>query len=150
MNNCNLIILTFIVTGLWDLVLQFINYNYDKMPDFIKWFDFIKSLDGYFKQHTILSAVLLAGFIGAITQIIILSFYNFPKNIKQLFEFLIITFIISGLIGFPIQKSNLFPILNSTYYKYLGNFRGFYHDGISGIIVQITLFIILNGQRYIR
>ena len=150
MNKSYLIILTFIITALWDLLLQFINYNYNKMPKFIKWFDFIKSLDDYFKQHTILSAILLAGFIGAITQFIILSFYNFPHTIKQLIEFLIITFIISGLIGFPIKQSNLFPILNSTYYKYLGDFRGFYHDGISGIIVQITLFIILNGQRYIR
>lgn len=27
---CSLIVLTFIITGLWDLLLQFITHNYDK------------------------------------------------------------------------------------------------------------------------
>ena len=65
---CSLIVLTFIITGLWDLSLQFITHNYEKMPEFIKWFDFIESLKPYFKQHTILSAILLAAFVGAIAQ----------------------------------------------------------------------------------
>jgi hypothetical protein len=39
--------------------------------------------------------------------------------------------------------SNLFPHLEKTYYNYLGNLKGFYHDGVSGMIVQITLLIVL-------
>ena len=147
MNNCNLIILTFIITGLWDFILQIITHNIDSMPQFIKWFDFIKSLKPYFKKHTILSAVLLAGFVGAITQTILLSLHKYPKNIYELLPFLIVTFIISGIIGFPMQYSRLFPILNDTYYKYLGPYRGFYHDGISGLIVQLTLFIMIYGYK---
>ena len=44
MDQCKLIVLTFIVTGLWDLILQFSTHYYDKMPRVIQWFDFIESL----------------------------------------------------------------------------------------------------------
>lgn len=148
MDQCKLIVLTFIVTGLWDLILQFFTYYYDKMPRVIQWFDFIESLKPYFQKHTLLSAVLLAAFVGAITQAIILQIIKFPTNISQVIPFLLISFLISGLIGFPMQYSNLFPILNDTYYKYLGPIRGFYHDGISGLIVQITLLVIIYGIKF--
>lgn len=147
-NKCNLIILTFIITALYDLSLQIVTNNYDKMPEFIKWFDFIKSLKLYFKKHTILSAMLLAGFVAAIAQFIILNIIKFPTTTSQMIPFLIITFIVSALIGIPMQYSNLFPVLNDTYYKYLGTVRGLYHDGISGLIVQITLFVILYGIKF--
>jgi len=146
---CSLIVLTFIITGLWDLLLQFITHNYDKMPEFVKWFDFIESLKPYFKQHTILSAILLAAFVGAIAQAIILKMHKLPTNLNSLITFLSITFIISGLVGFPMQYSGLFPILDETYYNHLGPYRGFYHDGISGLIVQITLLVLLYGTKSI-
>ena len=46
------------------------------------------------------------------------------------------------------RYSGLFPILNETYYRYLGTLRGLYHDGISGLIVQITLFVVVNGIKF--
>ena len=36
MNNCYLYILTFFVTGLWDVVLRIMNENWNKMPNIIK------------------------------------------------------------------------------------------------------------------
>jgi hypothetical protein len=144
-DNCNLIIYTFIVTGLWDIVLRFMSNNYYKLPNLLQ-YDFIKYLIPYFKHHTILSAALIAGFIGAITQIIIINLIKFPDKLifKNIIIFLIISFIISGLFGFIMKFSKLFPILDKTYYKNLGTLRSIYHDGISGLIVQITLIVIFK------
>jgi hypothetical protein len=58
--------------------------------------------------------------------------------------FLITSFVISALYGFIIKLSNLFPHLVDTYYKNLGTYRSMYLDGISGMIVQITLLSILQ------
>ena len=148
--NCNLIILSFFITAFWDLLLQVVTYNWDRLPEFMKWFGFIKSLQPYFKRHTILAAALLAGFVGALTQYIILKMHRIPTNINTFISFMTITFIVSALIGIPMQYSKLFPILDETYYKYLGPYKSLYHDGISGIIVQITLLCILYGYKFIK
>ena len=121
MNQSNLIILTFIVTGLWDVVLRIMAENYEKLPSYFKTHKFIRYLIPYFKKHTLLAAALIAAFVGATTQ-----------------------FIISGLYGFIMKWSKLFPHLEETYYKQLGHLNGAYHDGVSGLIVQVTLLILLR------
>ena len=91
--DCWLIILTFIVTGIWDIVLRFMSLNYNKLPKYFQ-IDFVKNLIPYFKHHTLLAAALIAGFVGATTQFIILSIMSFPKSI---FNFVyIIKFMILG------------------------------------------------------
>ena len=35
MNNSNLIILTFVVTALWDVALRFMALNFNKLPNII-------------------------------------------------------------------------------------------------------------------
>ena len=142
-----LLILTFIITALYDVLLRYMSLNYNKLPAFFKWFDFIKYLTPYFKKHTMLSAALLAGFIGFGAQLIILTIIPYPNvkkiNLHNIITFFVITFIVSALYGLPMKASKLFPILDETYYKGLGTFRGLYHDGISGLIVQFTLLILL-------
>jgi hypothetical protein len=141
-----LIILTFIVTALWDVVLRFMSLNYDKLPKYFQ-LDFVEDLIPYFKHHTLLAAALIAGFVGATTQPIILSLMSFPKNIFDivyLSKFMIITFIISALYGFVMKGSKLFPHLEKHYYDKLGVARSMYTDGVSGLIVQFTLLVIYN------
>ena len=152
MNNCYLIILTFVVTALWDVVLRFMSLNFEKIPKFIqRKMPFIKDLKPYFKLHTLLAAALIAGFVGATTQPIILMITPFPKNImdvKYLFKFLIVSFIISALYGFVMKFSGLFPRLQTYYYDKLGVIRSMYHDGISGLIVQLTLLFLYFIYKY--
>jgi hypothetical protein len=143
MNNCYIYILTFFITALWDVVLRIMAENYDKLPPFLQ-FDFIRYLQPYFIVHTILAAALIAGFIGATTQVIILNTHKLPTKMTAYMTFLITSFIISALYGFIIKLSNLFPHLVDTYYKKLGTYRSMYLDGISGIIVQTTLLSILH------
>jgi len=125
--------------------------NYEKLPKNINIImPFIKDLNPYFKKHTLLSAALIAGFVGATTQPIIFKITPFPKNIKNIssvFLFLIVSFIISALYGFIMKWSRLFPRLQEHYYEKLGVVKSMYHDGISGLIVQITLLILLNIKK---
>jgi len=142
--DCKLIILTFIVTALWDVVLRFMSLNYEKLPKYFQ-MDFVEYLIPYFEQHTILAATLIAGFVGATTQPIILSIMDFPKSILDIAyvsKFMILSFIISALYGFIMKWSNLFPHLVTHYYDKLGVARSMYTDGVSGLVVQTTLLAI--------
>ena len=139
-----LIILTFIVTALWDVVLRFMSLNYEKLPKYFQ-MDFVEYLNPYFKHHTLLAAALIAGFVGATTQLIILSIMDFPQSIFEfgyISKFMILTFIISALYGFIMKGSKLFPHLDKHYYDKLGVARSMYTDGVSGLIVQATLLVI--------
>ena len=71
---------------------------------------------------------------------------SFPENIfniSYIIKFLILTFIISALYGFMMKGSKLFPYLEKYYYDKLGVARSMYTDGVSGLIVQTTLLIII-------
>ena len=154
MNNSQTIILTFVVTALWDVVLRFMALNFEKIPKIIQTImPFIGDLKPYFKQHTLLAAALIAGFVGATTQPIIFAITPFPKNIMNLsylLKFLVVSFIISALYGFIMKWSGLFPHLQKYYYDKLGVVRSMYHDGISGLIVQFTLLFLVTVKNFIK
>ena len=144
--DCKLILLTFIITALWDVVLRFMSLNFEKLPNALQ-MDFVKYLKPYFQHHTLLAAALIAGFVGATTQPIILSIMPFPKSIFDILsvgKFMIVTFIISAVYGFIMKWSKLFPYLEKYYYDNLGIVGGMYHDGVSGVIVQTTLLLLLS------
>lgn len=146
-NTSKLIIYTFIITSIWDILLRFMVERYALLPNIIKKYKFLKYLTQYFKQHTLISAALIAGFIGAVVQFIVIQSYPFPSlldNYMKLFLFLLLSFIISGLFGFIIKESKLFPYLTDSYYKKLGPINAMIHDGVSGIIVQLTLLFLFH------
>ncbi len=142
------------ITALWDVALRFMSLNFEKIPNIIQTtMPFIYDLKPYFKIHTLLAAALIAGFVGATTQSIILAITPFPKNINNvtyLLKFLIVSFIISALYGFIMKWSGLFPHLQKYYYDKLGLVRSMYHDGISGLIVQITLLFLLTIKNFTK
>lgn len=140
-----LIILTFIITALWDVILRTLSL-YNPLSFLSNQMEFIKYLKPYFQKHTLLAAALIAGFVGAITQVIILNFMDFPtrnSSINYIIKFMVWSFIVSALFGFIMKASKLFPYLEMYYYKRLGLIRSLYHDGTSGLIVQFSLFFLL-------
>lgn len=140
-----LIILTFIITALWDVTLRSLSL-YNLIPFLSKNMKFIQYLKPYFQQHTLLAAALIAGFVGAVTQLIILYFMDFPNSnssLNYIFKFMVWSFVVSALFGFIMKASKLFPYLEMYYYKRLGLIKSLYHDGTSGLIVQFTLFFLL-------
>lgn len=148
MDTYKLIVYTFVVTALWDVTLRYMSLNNERVPSIINnSMPFIKDLKPYFQNHTLLAAALIAGFVGATTQPIILRIMKFPTNLKNynyILKFLLLSFVISALYGFIMKASKLFPHLDKYYYEKLGTIKGMYHDGISGLIVQITLLVILS------
>ena len=140
-----LIILTFIITALWDVTLRSLSL-YNLIPFLSKNMKFIQYLKPYFQQHTLLAAALIAGFVGAATQLIILYFMDFPNrnsSLNYIFKFMVWSFVVSALFGFIMKASKLFPYLEMYYYKRLGLIKSLYHDGTSGLIVQLSLFFLL-------
>lgn len=144
-NIYRIVILTFIITALWDVVLRILSV-YEPIPSINNAMPFIKDLKPYFEKHTLLAAALIAGFVGATTQSIILHFMNFPtynRSIKYIIKFMILSFIVSALFGFIMKASKLFPYLEKYYYEKLGLVKSLYHDGTSGLIVQFSLLFLL-------
>jgi len=131
----NIYILTFIITAIFDILLRYISLN-----QLLDW-DFVKYLEPYFKQHTLLSAALLAGFVGATAQYLIIMGMSPQPTVA----FMAWTFVVSALYGFIMKATGLFPHLDATYYRGLGPTRGAIHDGVSGLIVQFVV-LLYNGR----
>ena len=134
------IIIVFLITGFWDLILRAMSEGYINFfgIENMKW---VTTLKDYFKYHTVLGAALIAAFVGAIAYILII--YTFSLlNVNNVFNQLLIIFLISALVGIPMRYSGLFPILNKYYYEPLGFTYSFITDGMSGVIVAITLFFL--------
>jgi len=135
--------LVFIITGLWDIVLRMMSegkisfLGIEKM----KW---VKTLKDYFEKHTVLSAALLAGFVGALCYILYIYTIDTFKLKLNNYHSLILTLFLSGIIGIPMRYSGLFPVLNEHYYKPLGFTYSFITDSLSGVIVAISLYLINN------
>lgn len=133
-------ILVFFITGAWDVVLRGMSEGHLKFLGIenMKW---VTTLKDYFEYHTVLSAALLAAFVGAIAYILII--YTFDKlNVNSILNQLILVFLISALVGIPMRYSGLFPVLDKYYYEPLGFTYSSITDGISGIVVSITLFFL--------
>ena len=134
------IILVFFITGFWDIILRAMSegklsfFGIEKM----KW---VTTLNPYFEYHTVLGAALIAAFVGAIAYVLIIYTYDVLDVNNKLYQ-LVWVFLISGLVGIPMRLSGLFPILNEHYYKPLGFTYSFITDGMSGVVVAITLFIL--------
>jgi len=138
------ITITFVISALWDVVLRKMSENYISLPTSIQnTFPFIGYLTPYFEKLDLLSAALVAGFVGACTQLIIVKLGQEFKFLSNLYYLLGITFVVSALFGFVMKFSKLFPTLDETYYKDLGTIRGMYHDGVSGLIVQVTILLLI-------
>jgi hypothetical protein len=140
-NTSQLIIITFIVTALYDIIARLIAENKLHLLN-LKNSDWIISLKPYFKKHTLLAAALIAGFVGAISQYIIIQFKDFPENYDL--YFLTITSLVSGSFGLVMEHSKLFPHLVDTYYKKLGKPRSIITDTLSGLIVNITIITLFK------
>lgn len=154
--SCKLLIATFIITGIYDAILNLSIHDKIPLPQVTKTSDWYVALkdNKYFEKHTPLAAFLIAGFVGFLAQAVIILIYPFPSvfTIENIGQFLFITFVISGAIGFPMQVSGLFPILEDAYYKPLRNvstYRSFVTDGMSGLVVQGTLLLLTYFKPYL-
>ena len=87
-----ILILVFFITGFWDIILRGLSEAKIKFfgIENMKWVTVLKK---YFEKHTVLSAALIAGFVGAIAYIVTIFAISYLK-ISNVFLVLVITFII--------------------------------------------------------
>lgn len=135
------IIIIFLITAFWDVILRLMSE--DKIKFFgienMKW---ITVLEEYFEKHTILSAALIAGFVGAVTHFIIIKSLD-VLNLSGINIYTVLSVIlISGIVGIPMRYSGLFPHLKKHYYDQLGFSYSFATDAFSGIVVAASYQII--------
>lgn len=145
MNTRDSIIVAFIVTALWDIVLRW--YAEDKLVHFpppldVHNWNWVKVLRPYFQKHTLLGAALIAGFVGAVTAYVM-------AIVKPKYDmyYPIVLVLVSGVIGIPMRYSGLFPHLKTYYYDQLGFTTSFLTDSFSGIVVGLTIYLISYLQR---
>ena len=131
----NILILTFLVTFFWDIILRI--YAFSDVP--WKKQDFVESVVPYFEKHSVTKAAIFAGLVGLFTQMVILSIIDFPTALSQVPLFLLVAFFVSGAVGYPIERLKLVPELSETYYKTLGRPRSTFTDAYSGLVVELSL-----------
>ena len=139
-----LVIISFLVVAGYDVILQLIANKSIKIP-FIYSSDWLVSLIPYFREHTPLAAALIAGFVGATSQLIIYSVVGFPLfdaeiTRNSLLIWLSVSLFVSGFFGILMKFTGLFPKLDETYYRRLGAKRAFITDVWSGAVAQSTIF----------
>ena len=139
--DSEMILTAFIVTALWDIFLRLLSTGKLRLlgVEKMKW---VRVLQPYFERHTLLSAALIAGFVGALSALIVI--FTAPTK-TQPYYFLYIV-LISGLLGFPMIASNLFPILNETYYAGLPRYYSFATDAMSGAVVALTIKGLISAR----
>ena len=124
-------VLVFLITATFDLALNL-------LPPPIG----ATLIRDYFSQHTVLSAALIAGFIGAFTLPVIALFTTINKPSVYA---VVVIFFVSAVIGFPMQWSGIFPHLNVHYYEKLPRYQTFLADGLSGLMVA-HVYWLLNSR----
>lgn len=98
------------------------------------------TIRGYFERHTVLSAALIAGLVGAVTFAAIVRL--FPDAVRPSAMACLKVFLVSALIGFPMQWSRLFPHLDDHYYRKVPRVQSFIADGTSGVMVACVYWIV--------
>jgi H+/Cl- antiporter ClcA len=138
------LIAAFVSTALWDVVLRQISAGHVPVP-IVRDFQWVKVLRPYFQRHTVLSAALIAGFVGAVTYAIIAPTWTIIRNTVSTSPavsetiYVVYVALISGVVGLGMRASSLFPHLTKYYYDRLPMWYSFGSDMFSGLVVYATL-----------
>jgi hypothetical protein len=123
-------------TGAWDVVLRLFAERRVRLFGIEDW-RWVAALRPYFAKHTVLSAALVAGFVGALT--CALSLATPGVQDWSYVPYVAWVVLLSVLIGQLMRFSGLFPHLTRYYYDELGFAYTLATDGLSAIIVCFTM-----------
>jgi hypothetical protein len=130
------LVLVFVVTAMWDVLLRFLSTGKIKIPVVSQW-QWVRVLEPYFKKHTILGAALLAGFAGSLAQ---LALWALPATANPVLYSAQVA-IVSALVGWPMYVSGLYPELKKYYYDRLGG-SAVLSDALSGLVVMASVYVL--------
>lgn len=134
-HNCCDLVLVFVVTVAWDVVLRMFSMKKIKFLG-IERINWIVALRGYFETHTLLAAALIAGICGVFAKLLI-DLVKFKTPIAYGAWILFV----SAAVGIPMRYSGLFPHLKKFYYDPLP-YTTIASDAFSGIVVAATISVL--------
>ena len=128
------IILAFVITATFDVLINVLPPPVGS-----------ELLRSYFSKHTVLGAALIAGFVGAITLFPIAALVDIttPDILT-----VVVIFLVSAFIGFPMQWSGIFPHLNEFYYGIMPRYQSFIADGLSGVMVASVYWLLTEPTSF--
>lgn len=129
----------FVITAAWDVILRLLSLNHIGFMGLEK-MAWVVNLRPYFEHHTVLSAALIAGFVGAVTLPLITTTNPFRGRLASLAW---VAFI-SGLAGILMKHSGLFPYLTTYYYDTVPTWYSMLSDANSGVVVALTYHALLH------
>lgn len=109
-NDYERLVLVFITTALWDMLLRHISLGKVRVLNTSKW-KWLQVLKPYFESHTLIGAALLAGAAGTAAQ---LALWALPTPTSSLEYGLQIT-AVSVVIGWPMYLASLYPQIKKYY-----------------------------------
>ena len=131
----------FVVTAAWDVVLRLFATKKLRILGIDRW-NWVHALEGYFNEHTVLAAALLAGFAGAVAYAFIQLWSPPPlDSVGSVVAYALWIAIVSALIGVPMRYSGLFPHLKKYYYDELP-ITTIFSDALSGVVVGVTMLLV--------
>jgi hypothetical protein len=135
------VVIVFLITAAWDVALRFLAQG-DVRAFGVERMRWVLNLRPYFEQHTLLSAALVAGFVGAVTLPLITATNPFRESRR--IASLGWVALVSGAVGFPMKHSGLFPHLKRHYYDPVPAWYSFLTDAFSGVVVAATYHALLR------
>ena len=137
---------TFVIASILNLITRLISEERMPMLNIIKDSAWMAGMQDYFKRTTPLQAALVAGFIAAVAQYLIVmirappSMYNNASNLA----FLWISFIVGAFVGELVRRSGVFPDLRTTLYAGVTRMQAIFVDGSSMTLVNAVFLFALQ------
>lgn len=135
------LVYVFVITAVWDVVLRMLSLKYISFMG-VENMAWVVNLRPYFEHHTVLSAALIAGFVGAVT----LPAITTTDPFRHRFASLLWVAFVSGVVGILMKYSGLFPYLTLHYYDTVPTWYSFLSDANSGIVVALTYHILFKSM----
>ena len=144
----------FVITAFWDYIWQkmstgSIHVCIEEINICPSEWEWIKTGENYFSQHSTVGAMIIAGLCGVyalLSMDLINSKFNLDKD-TFLSQALVCLFA-SWVVGIPMRYFNdpihnfLFATLREHYYKPLGFWWSSFTDAQSGLIVYVTVLLL--------
>ena len=136
---CDLRVATsvFAVTAAWDVVLNYISRGALPIP-YLSDMDWIKKIKPYFDDVGVAEAAVVAGAVG-VGVLPFIGWWSPGSDKLALPKMMAWVFVVSALYGLPMRIVAWLPELNAHYYEQNPFITTLILDGLSGVIVLLTL-----------
>ena len=132
------IILVFLVAAIWDMALRL--YATAGPPDKPNLTS--AAVAPYFRLHPTHKTLFYSGIVAVVANLLITMIMREPEKLLsvRMLVFLLTVFVVSGSVGFALEKLDVVPGFVDANYRKLGHLHSFATDGSAGLVIELTVF----------